>query len=293
MKAEKAANKKKAKKQSAGLQATQVNSSKKFIVLGVLTLVTAAGIFGVWNIGKKAEATVSVVVLKDGAYRNQMITEDMLVEYPMIQAEYEKAAYVTGNAGQKVNRYFKWEERGNALGYYAAYPILSETPLEKRQLIASRIDNSDTVLYSFPGKDIIQLEVGTSALSAFKTFLQPGDKLNIEALYTDTIEVEKPDGYGGVTKEEVEVLRTETAFGNIMIADLINGSGNSVLDIYTNYNQMDEFQKAALEQDSSWQESVTPSSLLVALSPKEKELYYKYLAKDNIQFRVSLPQRTQ
>jgi hypothetical protein len=78
-----------------------------------------------------------------------------------------------------------------------------------------------------------------------------------------------------------------------MIADLINGSGESILDIYSSYNQMGEVEKAALEESSSWKESVNPSALLVALTPEEKELYYKYLAKDNIEFRVSLPQRTQ
>lgn len=289
MKVEKQAKKQKAAK--AGLQASHLNSGKKFGMLGLLAVLTAAGIGGVMSIGKKAEATVDVVMLKDGAYKNQIITYDMLIPYSMLLAEYEKYSIINDN-GTETKRFILWNDRDDAVGYYAGYPILAETPLEKRQLVGSRVDNSDTVLYSFPGKDIIQLNIGSSDLNAFKTFLKPGDKLNIEAIYSDEVEVETVDSYGQPKTEKVDVFKTETAFGNIMLADLINGSGNSILDIYSQYDQLDLFSQAAQEASSSWQESVTPTALLVALTPKEKEIYYKYLSKDNIEFRVSLPQRT-
>lgn len=294
MKVEKQAKKAKANKLrgGGGVAATKTNSAKKYGLLALLAVVTGAGIFGVTSIGHKAEQTVDVVMLKDGAYKNQLITESMLVKYPMLQAEYEKYSIINSN-GVATRRFLTWNEAKQAVGYYAAYPILAETPLEKRQLVASKIDNSDTVLYSFPGKDIIQLNIGSSDLNAFKTFLQPGDKLNIEAIYSDEVEVETTDSYGTPRTEKVDVFKTETVFGNIMIADLINSSGESILDIYSEYNQLSTFQQTAKEQSSNWQDSVTPSALLVALTPKEKEIYYKYLAKDNIEFRVSLPQRTQ
>ena len=290
-KASKKASEKKQKK-NGNVTVAKTNSAKKFGLLAVLAVMTGAGVFGVANIGKKAEQTVDIVMLKDGAYKNQIITESMLIKYPMLQAEYEKYSVVDSN-GVAQRRFFTWNEAKQVVGYYAAYPILAETPLERRQLVASKIDNSDTVLYSFPGKDIIQLNIGSSDLNAFKTFLQPGDKLNIEAIYSDEVEYETTDAYGSVRKEKQDVFKTETVFGNIMIADLINSSGDSILDIYSEYNQLSTFQQASKERSSDWQESVTPSALLVALTPKEKEIYYKYLAKDNIEFRVSLPQRTQ
>lgn len=283
---------KKQKVSGVGISKAAVNEHSKTWILILLIVVVVVSIIGVMRVGKKAEQTVSVVMLKDGAYKNEMITEDMMVEYPMVLLEYEKYDVAQKN-GVAESRLVLWKDRAEIVGTFAAYPIANETVVERRSLTTSRVDNSDTVLYTFPGKDIIQLSIGGSDLNAFKTFLQPGDKLNIEAIYSDKVSIEKDDGYGNVVKEEVEVFRTDTVFGNIMIADLINSNGDSILDIYTQYRDRTLYEQAQLDNNSAFQESVTPASLLVALTPQEKELYYKYCAKDNVQFKVSLPQRTQ
>lgn len=289
MKVDKQAKKKAAK----GIQSTQVNSGKKFGLLALLLGCTAVGIISVMNIGKKAEETVDVCMISaDGAYKNQMITADMVKSYPMLKAEYEKYS-ITDSNGKKERRLILYEDVNDITGYYAAYPLLGETLLEKKFLVSSKVDNSDTVLFSFPGKDIVQLNIGSSDLNAFKTFLQPGDKLNIEAIYSEQMAVDSGNGYGGSSQDKVDVFRTETVFGNIMIADLINSSGDSILDIYSDYNSKNTWQQSQLDNSEEFQRSTTPASLLVALTPAEKETYYKYLAKDNIEFRVSLPQRTQ
>lgn len=284
-----------AKKQKVigvGLSKASINEHSKTWILVLLLIAVIASVIGVMQVGRKAEQTVSVVMLKDGAYKNEAISEDMLVEYQMVRLEYEKYS-VSNKNGVKSNRFVLWEDRGEIVGTFAAYPIPNETAVERRSLTTSRVDNSDTVLYTFPGKDIIQLNIGGGDLNAFKTFLQPGDKLNIEAIYSEKINIEKDDGYGNVVKEDVEVFRTDTVFGNIMIADLINSRGDSILDIYSEYSDKTVYEQSQLDSNSSFQDSVTPSSLLVALTPQEKEMYYKYCAKDNVQFKVSLPQRTQ
>lgn len=283
---------KKQKVKGVGFSKAAVNEHSKTWVLILLIIIVIASIVTVMRVGKKAEQTVSVVMLRDGAYKNEAITEDMLVEYPMVLLEYEKYS-VTNRNGKKENRFILWKDRDEILGRFAAYPISNETVVERRSLTTQKVDNSDTVLYTFPGKDIIQLNIGGSDLNAFKTFLQPGDKLNIEAIYSDKVSIEKDDGYGNIVKEDVEVFRTDTVFGNIMIADLINSHGDSILDIYSEYNDKTLYEQSQLDNNSSFQDSVTPASLLVALTPQEKELYYKYCAKDNVQFKVSLPQRTQ
>lgn len=291
MKTDKQIKRKNAK--SGGLQSTQMNSGKKFGGLAVLAAATAVGIISVWNIGQKAQQTVEVCMIDDGgAYKNQLITDSMIKPYEMLQAEYEKYAYKESN-GVTTERIILYEDKDKIAGKaYAAFPLSGETVMLYEQLIKSRVDNSDTVLFSFPGKDIVQLDIGKQDLNAFKTFLQPGDKLNIEATYSEEIEIPVDDEYGNITTERVDQYKTETVFGNIMIADLINSKGESILDIYSDYNSKSIFAQDALDNSSSFQDSVTPSSLLVALTPKEKEIYYKYLAKDNVTFRVSLPQRT-
>ena len=90
---------------------------------------------------------------------------------------------------------------------------------------------------------------------------------------------------------DVEVYKTEPVFNSIMIADIINADGGSVLDIYANYNRLTVFQQANMDKSDAFQEQTEPKALLVALSPDEKDSYYRFLSKSNIEFKVSLPQR--
>lgn len=270
----------------------KLNQSKKTGSILVVVAITAMLIAWVINVGKKAEATVSVVQLKDSVYKNQVLTLDDVEQYDMLQGEFEKYA-IKNEDGTYSRRLVLWEEVGDIIGTnpFAAYPLQGGTLLEYRSILNSRIDNSDSVLYSYPGKDIVKLDIAGGDLSTFKTFLQPGDRLNIEAIYTDSITVKEDNGYGGEEDVEKDIFRTETVFGSIMIADLLNSSGESVLDIYTNYNDLSVTEQAILDSDSDFQKSVEPASLLVALTPEEKERYYYYKSKSDVEFTLSLPQR--
>ena len=91
----------------------------------------------------------------------------------------------------------------------------------------------------------------------------------------------------------VDVFRDEEVFTDIMIADIINSQGKSVLDIYASYNEQTVYQQAALEANEAWLTSVEPDTLLVALTPEEETRYYKYLSKSDVTFYMSLPQRVE
>lgn len=266
------------------------NQSKKTITIGVIILITTLLIVWVYAMGKKAEETVQVIMLKQNVYKNQIITESMLQPYDMLVGEFEKFS-TTNENGVKQRRVFRWDERGQILNSFAAYPLKAGTYAEKRDFIKSRIDNSDNVLYSFPGKDIISLDIASSDLQAFKTFLQPGDRLNITGVYTERQTVTEDDGMGGTTKTTVEVFKTTEVFTDIMIADLLNSSGDSILDIYASYNDKSVWQQAQLDNSQEFKDSTEPKSLLIAVSPEEKERYNYYTTKSNIKFKISLPQR--
>lgn len=274
------------------LEKPAVNSLKRNMLIVLVVVITVLLIGWVYTLGKKAEETVTVVMLNQNVYKNQLITEDMLKPYDMLKAEFEKYA-VIDKGGQKTRRLVLWEEVDKVINTFAAYPLQKDTILEYRSLIKSRIDNSDNVLYSFPGKEIVPLEVGYNELQAFKTFLKPGDRLNIEAIFSENKTITKKDEYGSDVTAEVEVYKTETVFKDIMIADLLNNAGESVLDIYSWYNDLSVYEQAELDNNPSFQERVEPTTLLVALTPEEKDRYYYYLSKDNIKFRVSMPQRVE
>ena len=184
-----------------------------------------------------------------------------------------------------------WEERSKIINTFAAYPLHQDTYAEYRFFIKSRVDNSDNVLYSFPGTEIVPLEISSNELQAFKTFLQPGDRLNVDAIFSERQNIVEEDGFGNKVKSQVEVFKTEPVFRDIMIADLLNQQGESILDLYAYYNSLGVYEQAKLDSSQSFKDRTEPRTLLVALTPEEKDRYYYYLSKSNVEFRVSMPQR--
>lgn len=266
---------------------TEKNQQKRTFILVAILIVTVLLIAWVAMIGRKAEQTISVVMLSQDVYKNQAITADMLVEYPMLKAEYEKYA-VENEDGSKKRRIVLWSEADKIIGTFAAYPLQENTVAMYNNFIKSRIDNSDSVLYSFPGKTIVSIDVGAEDLSSYKTFLEPGDRVNITAIYTSSNNVELADG----SNENIETVRTESVFTDVMLADLLNNDGESILDIYESYNDMTVYQQAQLDNSADFKERTTPTSLLLALTPEEINSYYYYRSM-NCEFKMSLPQRTE
>jgi len=160
------------------------NQSKKNLLLVGVIIITALLIMWVYIMGKKAEDTVSVAMWSENIYKNETITESQLIEYKMLKGEFEKYA-VSNSNGAKSRRIVLWEERNRLYNTFAAYPLQANTLCMITDVVASRTDNSDTVLYSYPGKNILALQLGDGDLKTFKTFLQPGDRVNITAIYTD------------------------------------------------------------------------------------------------------------
>lgn len=268
------------------------NQSKKSLSIIITVVITALLITWVYTMGRKAEETVQVCMTSQNIYKNQVITESMLQPYDMLKGEFEKFSTVTSN-GTKQRRILLWDERDLILNSFAAYPLQANNYCEYRSFIKTRIENKDNVLYSFPGKVIVSLDIGTSDLSAFKTFLQPGDRVNITAVYNETEVIVQDDGYGGQTRTQTETTRTEDVFNNIMIADLLNSSGDSILDIYADYNDKTTYQQAQLDSSQAFKDSTEPRTLLVALTPEENDRYNYYRSKGNAEFRMSLPQRVE
>ena len=281
--------KKKEKIKTGDLQ-TAKNGGMRGLLLIVMIIITGALIVWVYSLGQKAEDTISVCIWATGIYKNQTIGEDSLVEYKMLKGEFEKYA-VKNEDGTKSRRVVLWDERDKLFNAFAAYPLQANTIAFISDVVTSRTDNSDTVLYSYPGKELIALDLASEDLRTFKTFMKPGDRVNITALYKieDTVKTNLEDGE---TKDEkVTLSKQETAFKDIMIADLLNSNGESVLDMYAMYNELPVYKQARLDADEQWKQSTQPTTLLVALTPEETESYYDYVARDGISFRMSLPQR--
>lgn len=267
---------------------TEINNQKRnFLLIGII-VITVILIVWVVMVGRQAERTVAVCMLAQDVYKNQTITADMLVQYDMIEAEFEKYAIVNSN-GSTSRRIVLWNERDLLIGTFAAYPLQNNTVAMYDNFLTERVDNSDSVLYSFPGKEIVSVDIIDGDLEAYKTFLQPGDRVNITAIYNVSAESDEETTGQDYT---VDTVRTESLFTDIMVADLLNSDGGSILDIYESYNEMTVYEQAQMDKDEEFQESVKPSTLLLALTQDELQSYYEALSK-NCQFKMSLPQRVE
>lgn len=284
--------KKKEEATSGKFSKPAMNERKRNSTIVGLAVVTLLLILWVLFMGMQAQKTVRVAVMTQNVYKNQVITAEMFEPYDMLKAEYEKLAVVKED-GTKQRRIMTYDEAGKVINSFAAYPLQKGQYAEYRNFVKSRVNNSDSVLYSFPGKEIVKLDVSQAEMKTFKTFLQPGDKLNVQAIFAEKVTQQVPDGYGGTTNQQVEVFKTETVFQDIMIADLLNQDGASVLDIYADYNDRTVWEQAKMDASASFKEATEPQTLLVALTPEEKERYYYYKSKSDAEFKVSLPQRTE
>lgn len=291
-----------------GAGAPKANAHKRTAVTVFISVVAFLMILLVFTLARKAEKTVAVIMTANTLYKNQQITDvdTQLVKYDMLQGEYEKYA-VLNRDGSAVKRLILWDDRAQVKGYFMANQVGAERLLEKSDLVKSKIDNSDAVMYAYPGKDLVKLTLGTSDLTAFKSYLKPGDRINLECSYTvavktaDTAQTTTGDagadsvpissiGWSGAGST-LEQFDTDVVFGNIQIADIRNSTGDSVLDLMMQYNDMGILQQAKLDTDKNYQKKLEPATLILALTPAEKRRYKKFLAKNGVTFYISIPQR--
>lgn len=268
----------------------QDKANRRNIYSIIIAVVTAILVVWVYSLGLAATKTVEVIMLSQNIYKNQQIVESNLHPYSMLKAEYDK--YSTINAdGTTKRRVLLWDERDLVVGTYAAYPLKKETYAEYSDFITSRTDNSDNVLYSFPGKNTLKLSIEGSSLTAFKSYLKPGDRLTIIATYTEDAETAMRDEAGGFSSEKTSTYHSEPVLKDLVLADMLNSAGDSILDLYSEYNTLSTYQQAARDADEAWQTKTEPATILVALTPEEEDLYYFYQSKQGIKFEVSMPQR--
>lgn len=266
------------------------NSGGRGIIIGILVIATVALIVFIMSIGNKATRTVPVVMFAQTVHKNQLITEDMLVKYDMIQAEFEK--FKDNEDGTLYDRIVLWDDRDILFDTYAAYPLLENTLAYYDQFITDAVNNQDTALYNFPGKQLVILDVGTDNLSEYSTYLEPGDRINLIATYMETITRREQNQWG--EWEEVELgtsFKTETVFNGIMMADMLNSNGNSILDLMYDYRTSSAWEQQEMIQSEEWNDLTHPETLVLALTPEEVERYYYYENKDEAEFHITLPQR--
>lgn len=290
----------KAKKKSTTTTGANVKATQWLLAILIIAACVGATFF-LWVFVSAKTRTISVCMWNGNHAKNSVVNADAVVEYKMLIGEYESYATTDGVTA----RIIKWEDRGLLNGRYCTRNVYGATVVMLDDLMDEKINNTDMLLYNFPGREIVSLDVGTSDMDAYKQFLMPGDRINITAVMSVEREVRTEDMTqdGSVATNPFSttdskdntmtenVITTEPLFDSIYIADMLNGDGESVLDLMERFNALTPQQQAQVSASDSWKQQTTPETLLVALTKEELLRYYKYADRDGITFRVSLPQR--
>ncbi len=232
----------------------------------------------------ETKKTITVVRVKNDAAipANALITEDKIEAYDMYYKEFEKYGTMTFSDGKKRSTIVRWEDRDLVVGKrYAAYYLRNNTLLFWDSTLADQT-RKNSYLYSMSG-ELLNIQMNT--VSDFGDMVVPGDSLNIRASYQKTLynlpteEEYQLSQEAGKTSEGVKVEVVEPLFSEVQVLDMLNGSGNSIFDIYYEYISMTKAQQQAALNDSGFLASVTPASILLEVTSEEVEHYMEVEAK--------------
>ena len=243
------------------------------IVVMIITIATAAA-------SAESRKTIAVVRLKDDISANALITDDMLEVYDMYYKEYAQYGTMKFSDGTTRSTIVTWNMRDKVVGQrYAAYYLRGNTVLFWDSTIKDQT-RKNSYLYSMSG-ELLNIQMTTT--DDFGDMVVPGDSLNIYATYTETnydlpseeqykyqMESGSAQGTSGV-----EQTKTELMFSEVQILDMLNGSGQSIFDIYYEYISKTKAEQQALLSDDSFLQNVQPASSLLEVTSEEVERYMK------------------
>ena len=243
------------------------------IVVMIITIATAAA-------SAESRKIIALVRLKDDLSANAVITDDMLEVYDMYYKEYAQYGTMKFSDGTTRSTIVTWNMRDKVVGQrYAAYYLRGNTVLFWDSTIKDQT-RKNSYLYSMSG-ELLNIQMTTT--DDFGDMVVPGDSLNIYATYTETnydlpseeqykyqMESGSAQGTSGVEQTKKELM-----FSEVQILDMLNGSGQSIFDIYYEYISKTKAEQQALLSDDSFLQNVQPASILLEVTSEEVERYMK------------------
>lgn len=220
---------------------------------------------------RAATDTVKIVKLKDSvsAKANEMITEDMLMEYNIIKKEYNE-------------QMVKASEKDSIIGKYFTVPVRAGGFIYKDE-IADKPSYKDDWLYELEdGLEVISIPF--DYISAGGSIISPGDIVNIRAAYVETIYEEQ--SVTGTQKVTVVPL-----FNAVEVKDLLNSQGFSIYEMYKELKAMSKEERQAKLQDSSYKSQLIPRAVVVAVRSEDVSRYVEIASNRDVTFHISILSR--
>ena len=227
--------------------------------------------------------TIAVVRIKDNApiSANALIQDSMVEVYDMYYKEFESYGTMKFSDGTTKSTLVKWDDKDLVLGKrYSAYYQRGGTLLFWDSTIQEQA-KKNSYLYSMSGE---LLNINMNTVNDFGDMVVPGDVLYVRATYPTHVfnlptELEyklSQEGSGGNGGNSgIEVTKTEPLFSEVTILDMLNGSGQSIFDIYYKYIASTKAEQQAMLADKNFLETVKPQSILLECTSEEVEHYMK------------------
>lgn len=232
----------------------------------------------------ETKKTITVVRLKpDSAISaNALITDNNIEAYDMYYKEFQQYGTMMFSDGSRRSTIVRWQDKDLVLGSrYAAYYMRGGTVLFWDSTIRDQT-RKNSYLYNMSG-ELLNIQMNTT--NDFGDMVVPGDTLNIRAVYNATLynlptELEYKlnaqigsVSTSGSTGTGTTVTKSELLFSEVTILDMLNGSGNSIFDIYYEYIASTKEQQQAMLNDSGFLASVKPTSILIEATSEEVERF--------------------
>lgn len=204
------------------------------------------------QINRDKAKTVDIVAVKDTVYVNQLITEDNITSYPMAKLEYDSSK----------NQYLLWENKDQVIDKFATVATKKDSYLYKGDVADTKPIKNEWLQRIEKGKVVVSLPYDKS--SAFGNILTPGDTVIVSVSYKEP----DPNGLGG-DKQIQEILYKEAK-----VIDLLNNSGNSIYDYYSDLLALPLAEREELLRDEGFLNNVSPSRILCTVGVDEGFIDY-------------------
>lgn len=278
------------------LQGSQFNKNKTtllIIVSIVVYLILSTSLIYQYT---QIKDTVEVCVTKGNVWKNQMLVyneqtgQGNIQPYKMTKYEYNKYALNNTQSSVIKNKIVLWDQRNLIIGKYSGYTKADREYLMYTQIMKEYTRNDRLILYTNPGKNIVELDINNSNLGTFKKMLQVGDKINIGCTYDSTYTMNLSNQVSTRQQsKDVDTVVVTDLFVGVTIADILNSSGESLLDYYNYLNNLTTAQRLQIEATDEYQKKTKVQNLLLALTPQEEKEYRDYASRTGIKFNISIP----
>lgn len=250
--------------------------SSQILIIVILVIAVLAVIGINWWTSRDMRDTVEVAVFKSNVAQNAYISAGMIDKMEMTTADYKRAAIVKMSDGTERRQIVLYSDAANALvGKYAANYVRMNTPIYY-DAVTTEYTKANSYLYQMDGTELLKIDVDPKQ---FGDIIVPGDKLNIRITYDETTyKIINETDYLQLSDDEKLGLqgastKTELMFSEVTILDMLNSDGESIFDKYYALMSLPEKQQRAKIADSSFQKSIEPKSVLIAVTPEEAERY--------------------